>query len=86
MNNYNNFLIQRRFSRITNIKPNQNEYPLYYESFKSEFVIKEGEGLFIPYGWYHYVISEDVNKDTSLNIAVSHFMKSTFIDYQNNIF
>jgi hypothetical protein len=72
MNNYNNFLIQRRFSRIINIKPNQNEYPLYYESFKSEFVIKEGEGLFIPYGWYHYVISEDVIGHDPVN---SEFVK-----------
>lgn len=80
----NNFIIQRRFSRITNIKPDVNNFPLYYEAYKLEFDIKEGEGLFIPFGWYHYVISEDVNKDTSLNIAISHSMKSSLIDYQLN--
>jgi ribosomal protein L16 Arg81 hydroxylase len=82
MNNYNKFIIQRRFSRITNIKPDKYIFPLYYEAYKLEFDINEGEGLFIPFGWYHYVISEDVNKDTSLNIAISHSMKSSLIDYQ----
>lgn len=78
----NNFIIQRRFSRITSITPDRNDFPLYYESYKLEFVINEGECLFIPNGWYHYVLSEDVNKDTSLNIAISHFMKSPVNDYQ----
>jgi hypothetical protein len=76
MVNFHDFLIQRRFSRLTSVTPNLYKYPLYYDSFKSEFVINEGEGLFIPYGWYHYVISEDVNINTSLNIAISHFMTS----------
>lgn len=76
----NNFYCERRFSRLTDIKPDVNNFPLYYEAYKLEFNIKEGEGLFIPFGWYHYVISESVNKDTSLNMAISHSMKSLLLD------
>ena len=73
------FYIKRRFSIIPNEHPPVDIYPLYYKAKKIEVTIKQGEYLFIPAGWFHYVFSEKYDnsmEDDNLNIAVSYFMKT----------
>jgi hypothetical protein len=58
-------------SRITEEFPDKEQYPLYYEAKRYEFILNEGEMLYIPAGWWHFVFSEEPNKDTGVNFAFS---------------
>ena len=51
------------FSKITNRLPSIIDYPLYYLSNPTEYTIKQGEFLYIPKNWWHWVVSI-VDKDT----------------------
>jgi hypothetical protein len=71
---FREFYIQRRFSKIPSPYPeNKNEYKNYFESKRIEVEIKPNEMLFIPAGWFHFVISEKTDEISKLNVAVSFF-------------
>ena len=70
---FRDFYIQRRFSKIPNPYPKKDDYKNYYDSKRIEVQIKPNEMLFIPAGWFHFVISEKVDEISKLNVAVSFF-------------
>jgi hypothetical protein len=63
---------ERRFSLIPNPYANLGLYEDYGKCQKTIVDIEPGEMLFIPAGWFHYVISEQ-DKKTNLNMAISYF-------------
>jgi len=76
----NNIITQRRFSVVPSEFPDINTYPLFYQAKKVEVILNEGEYLFIPAGWFHFVFSEKIDDDpnNNLNVAMSHFIVSKF--------
>ena len=71
---FREFYIKRRFSKIPSPYPeNRGRYKDYYESKRIEVEIKPNEMLFIPAGWFHFVLSETVDEISKLNVAVSFF-------------
>lgn len=60
-----------RYSEIISEFPDKEKYNLYYTATKYEVLLKEGDILFIPQGWFHYIFSEDVNEDSKLNVAIN---------------
>jgi len=69
------FIERRRYSVFSGESPDKNTYPLFYRAKKIEVILNEGQYLFIPAGWFHYVFSEPLNNEP-LNIALSHFIKT----------
>lgn len=67
------FYAQRRHSMVPCEHPDPNQYPLYYNAKKMEVVLNEGDVLYIPFGWWHFVFSESVNPKTKMNIAMSNW-------------
>jgi len=67
--NFENFYAERKYSQITEEFPDKTKFPLYYEAKRQQFIIDEGEMLFIPAGWWHFVFSEEPNTKTGLNVA-----------------
>lgn len=65
------YMSLKKYSRIMDELPSKEMYPLYYKAHKHEFIINEGEMLFIPAGWFHFVFSEDPNTTTGLNFALN---------------
>lgn len=63
---------ERRFSLVPNPYANSGLYEDYGKCKKTIVDIDPGEMLFIPAGWFHYVISEE-DKKTNLNMAISYF-------------
>jgi len=63
---------ETRFSLVPNPYINSGLYEDYGKCKKTIVVIEPGEMLFIPAGWFHYVISEE-DKKTNINMAVSYF-------------
>jgi hypothetical protein len=71
---FRDFYIQRRFSKIKNPYPEKNDSTKnYLNSKRIEVEIKPNEMLFIPAGWFHFVISDKVDEISKLNVAVSFF-------------
>ena len=70
------FLSETKYSCIEEEFPDKNKFPLYYEASKIEITIEAGEMLFIPAGWFHFVFSEDVDKETGLNFAINYWYYS----------
>lgn len=66
--------IERRFSLVPDPYADSGLYEDYGKCKKTTVVVSPGEMLFIPAGWFHYVISEEVN-DTNLNMAISYFTR-----------
>jgi Cupin-like domain len=78
---YQSFYDERKYSQITSEFPPKDQYPLYYQAKKIEMTIKEGEMLYIPGGWFHYVFSEEPNPETKLNFAVNFwYINPKFVD------
>jgi hypothetical protein len=75
LKDFNEFFIQRRFSKIPEPYTKNEIYKDYISAQKIEIVIKPGDMLFIPAGWFHYVLSEEVDPDSKMNIAASFFTK-----------
>jgi Cupin-like domain len=73
------FMGEHKYSVITEEFPDRDKFPLYYQASKHEYIIGPGEMLFIPAGWYHFVFSEDVDKENGLNVAFNYWY-----DPQNN--
>jgi len=74
-----NFFKERMYSVLPDDKPNPEEYPLYAKATKIEIQLNEGERLFIPVGWWHFVFSEEVG-DIGINFALN-FWYSAPSDY-----
>ena len=70
---FRDFYIQRRFSKIPSPYPKKDDYKNYYDCKRIEVEIKPNEMLFIPAGWFHFVISEKTDEISKLNVAVSFF-------------
>lgn len=79
MNNFlkefNQFFVQRRFSKIPEPYPTNEIYNDYNSTHKIEITLSPGDMLFIPAGWFHFVSSEDTDTKSKLNIAISFFTK-----------
>jgi hypothetical protein len=63
---------ERRYSLVPDPYINTGIYEDYGKCKKTIVVIEPGEMLFIPAGWFHYVISEE-DKKTNINMAISYF-------------
>src|SRR5947209_6803891 len=72
---FSEFYAHRRFSRIPNDNPDDNIYPLYKFAKRIELTLQEGDAVFIPAGWFHFVFSEEVGSTLKLNTAVNFFIK-----------
>lgn len=59
------------YSEILSEIPDKEKYPLYYKAKHIETILREGEILFIPQGWFHYVFSEEINDISKLNVAIN---------------
>ena len=71
---FNDFYIKRRFSSIYEPYPLKIDYFYDYYDAKNIVVdIKENEMLLIPAGWFHFVLSENVDIVDKLNVAISYF-------------
>jgi len=71
------FFEERKYSMVPCEFPPEDKYPLYYKAERKEYTIKEGEMLYIPAGWFHFVFSEDVDPKTNLNFAVNFWYANT---------
>ena len=84
INSFNKFVVQRRFSKIPEPYPTNEIYNDYKSAKKYEITLNPGDSLFIPAGWFHFVISEKVDQNNNLNIAVSYFTQyDNCLDCQN---
>lgn len=75
---FQQFYDERKYSLITEEFPDKTKFPLYYQTRKREFIIDEGEMLFIPAGWWHFVFSEEVNPKTKINYAMNFWYEEPF--------
>jgi ribosomal protein L16 Arg81 hydroxylase len=66
---YISFSIERKYSQVTEEFPDKTKFPLYYEAKRQEFILNEGEMLYIPAGWWHFVFSEEPNSESGINVA-----------------
>lgn len=73
--NFSEFFISRRFSKVPHPFPNSEKYNDYLSAQKIEIVLNPGDMLFIPAGWFHFVISEKVDEKLKINTAISYFTK-----------
>lgn len=64
---------QRRQSKIPSTTPDKHQYPLYYQARNVVVTLNPGDILYIPYGWWHFVTSQDVDPKTKMNIAFSNW-------------
>jgi len=78
INNINHYKLMsgRRYSLVQEEYPDINKFPLFYKAKKIEVILDEGQYLFIPAGWFHFVFSEKIDDDpnNNLNIGLSHFI------------
>jgi hypothetical protein len=95
MNNFitkfNDFFNQRRFSKIPEPYPKDPIYKEYNEMKKIQVTLKPGQMLFIPAGWFHYVLSEEPDESTKLNVSTNFFTVYTdgcfdCKDFTNQVF
>ena len=71
---FNDFYIKRRFSSIYEPYPLKIDYfYVFYDAKNIVVDIKENEMLLIPAGWFHFVLSENVDIVDKLNVAISYF-------------
>lgn len=56
------------YSKITRRFPSLLKYPKYYLSSPINFIVHENECLFIPKGWWHWVVSFANNNEYSFSI------------------
>ena len=68
---HDSFFKGRKTSQITEEFPDKTKFPLYYEAKRQEFTINEGEMIFIPAGWWHFVFSEEPNPETRINYSIN---------------
>lgn len=56
--------------------PDKEQFPLFYKAKRLEFIIEQGDMLYIPAGWYHLIISDTVDEKTGLNVAINYFYET----------
>lgn len=74
MKDIKNFFAQKRFSKIPSLDPGQ-EFQNFYNAVKYTVELNQGDMLYIPAGWSHFVFSTDIDPSTQLNLAISFFHK-----------
>lgn len=84
MTSLQTFYAEKKYSCITEEFPDKTRFPLYYEANKKEYIIDEGEMLFIPAGWWHFVFSEEVNPDSKINYAMNFWYEEP-VDWKEGI-
>ncbi|NBW99863.1 hypothetical protein EBR03_09875 [bacterium] len=72
----------RRHSLIPCEHPDPSRYPLYRSARRAEIILNEGDALFIPRGWFHFVFSLSPDPESHMNIAVSCFSDKKHCDCQ----
>lgn len=70
----------RRYSMICDDNPDKNQFPLWYTCEKHEVILNEGEKLFIPAGWFHFVFSEG----EGVNFAVNFWYETVYSEGQDD--
>jgi ribosomal protein L16 Arg81 hydroxylase len=58
------------FSEVDSERPNFDEFPEFRNVTMRKFILKPGEVLFIPVGWWHHVRSLDV----SITVSFTNFL------------
>ena len=76
--NFSQFNDERKYSRITEEFPDKQRFPLYYVAQRKEIIINEGEMLFIPAGWWHFVFSEESNNVSGINFAINFWYEEEY--------
>jgi hypothetical protein len=66
----------RRYSQITEKFPDRTKFPFYYQAKKMEIVLRPGEMLFIPLGYFHFVFSEEPDEETGLCMAMNFWFNN----------
>jgi len=66
----------RRYSEITQKYPDRVIYPNYYKTHRMEFILRPGEKIFIPAGWFHFVHSEEPDPESGLCIALNFWYET----------
>lgn len=75
MNEYTWFN-DRRYSKITCKHPDRKIYPDFYKARRMEYILRPGEMIFIPKGWFHFVFSEEPDEETGLCAAINFWYPS----------
>jgi hypothetical protein len=73
------WFLDRRYSQITERHPDRKIYPQFYKARRMEYILRPGEMLMIPAGWFHFVFSEETDEKTGLCAAVN-FWYHTQVD------
>jgi hypothetical protein len=66
----------RKHSKITEMHPDPKIFPDYYKTKRLEFILRPGEMIFIPSGWFHFVFSEDPDPETGLCAAINFWYEA----------
>jgi lysine-specific demethylase 8 len=64
-----------RFSKVNPFSPNYEDYPLFETAKGLEVVIKPGDVLYIPMGWWHTVKSLETSISVSKSLYLNGFLK-----------
>jgi hypothetical protein len=67
------------FSEVDFTKPDLSRYPLYQHVKPLEFILEPGQAVFIPVGWWHAVISQDV----SISVSMTNFVFPNRFSWQD---
>jgi hypothetical protein len=70
------------FSQVDPENPDFNKYPLYRNIKPIELILKPGEVIFIPVGWWHHVRALDV----SISVSFTNFVFPNYYNWQNPTF
>lgn len=73
---YEDFLNKRMYSMLRTDAPDREQFHMFYKAKKIEVVLKPGNFLFIPKGWFHMVFSE--TDESMMNIAVGFWSHTGF--------
>ena len=79
--------MESKYSVIINETPDKEQFPLYYEASRKEYIIEPGERLFIPAGWFHQVFSEGDDVNCAVNFwyeAVGNYNDVSFPTKQSH--
>jgi hypothetical protein len=68
------FVYEAHFSSIVDEFPDEKQFPKYYKAQKAEFILRPGDKLFIPTGWFHWAFSQP--NDDEPNVAVNYWYDS----------
>ncbi|EAW38021.1 cupin-like domain-containing protein [Lyngbya sp. PCC 8106] len=70
------------FSQVDPENPDFKKYPLYQNIKPIELILKPGEVIFIPVGWWHHVRALDV----SISVSFTNFVFPNYYHWQNPTF